>query len=201
MCWKGCALILASRIPQDMLSEWIAFTNFVLECECLQKLTAADLLPFVAHNVKELLALMAHIAGSYLVLPPHMVNCERFLSSETYQDTTEKSPQWEVIGLPHSYCVWTAWWRQLPVSYSSGKVGQAEESKAECVVCPECRNKACCIVALCDWSRTSCIVIIQYVPVTTPRNVKDIIIGTLYVHDTNLYVARSALKRVHFYLL
>lgn len=64
-----------------MLAEWIASADFVLECEHLQKLTAADSLLFVAHDVNELFPVMAYLAGSYLVFSPHMVDCERNFSA------------------------------------------------------------------------------------------------------------------------
>lgn len=40
---------LGRTYTEDVLPEWIAFANFVLECDRLQKLTAVDFLLFVAH--------------------------------------------------------------------------------------------------------------------------------------------------------
>ncbi|KAK8772370.1 hypothetical protein V5799_024386 [Amblyomma americanum] len=72
---------LGKSYAQDMLAEWIAFANFMLVSEHVQKMPAEDFLLFVAHELKELFPLMAHIAGSYLVLPPHTVDCERDFSA------------------------------------------------------------------------------------------------------------------------
>lgn len=68
---------LGKPYTEDMLTEWIAFANVVLECERLQKLTAADFLLFVAHDVKELFPVMAYLAASYVVLRSHTVDCEQ----------------------------------------------------------------------------------------------------------------------------
>ncbi|KAL3218145.1 hypothetical protein MRX96_050848 [Rhipicephalus microplus] len=42
---------LGKPYTEDVLAEWIAFANFVLECDRVQKLTAADFLLFVAHDM------------------------------------------------------------------------------------------------------------------------------------------------------
>lgn len=72
---------LGKSYTSDMMEEWRSFANFVLVCEKLQKLTESEFLLHVATGMKELFPLVAHIAGAYLVLPPHTADCERDFSA------------------------------------------------------------------------------------------------------------------------
>lgn len=63
---ENCALFLASHIPRTCMQSGLHSPT-----SCL-----SDCLLFVAHDFKQLFPLIARIAGSCLVLPQHMVDCE-----------------------------------------------------------------------------------------------------------------------------